>query len=193
VTSLPPAGDEPDVGAFRAGSAASRWALSRYLVGRALAESVGRTLFGAAVVLLVGAVALQEAAHLTALAVLVGLVAVAVLLLSAGLRAVLRRLTGAGLGEAVAVRLRRLVGETRRDVRRELRRLGLPSHAVTMPLLALRLAGRRRADTLQRLRGFELARVVPPARLDELHLVVRGAVGAPGGLRPDAAAGRNRP
>jgi hypothetical protein len=58
-------------------------------------------------------------------------------------------------------------------VRRELRRLQLPSHTVTMPLLAVRLLGRRRGEVIARLRGFDIDRVVPAARVDDLHLVIQ--------------------
>jgi len=69
------------------------------------------------------------------------------------------------------------VSDTHGDVLRELRRLGLPSHLWTLPLLALRLAGRRRAETFERLRAFDIDRAVPKARLDELHLLLRDATG----------------
>ena len=58
---------------------------------------------------------------------------------------------------------------------RELRRLGLPSHTVTLPLLAFRLVGRRRARTLEQLRDFDVDRAVPPARIDEMHMLLGGA------------------
>ena len=44
---------------------------------------------------------------------------------------------------------------------------------LTLPLLAVRLAGRRRKDTLDAAARFEIDRAVPPARLDELHLLLR--------------------
>ena len=60
----------------------------------------------------------------------------------------------------------------------ELRRIGLPGRVWTLPLLAVRLLGRRRrGETLERLRTFELERAVPRSRLDELHLLLRRAVG----------------
>jgi hypothetical protein len=69
-----------------------------------------------------------------------------------------------------------LVRDTRRDVFAELRRIGLPSHQWTLPLLAARLIARRRRDeTVARLRGFDIARVVPKARLDETVLLVQRA------------------
>jgi hypothetical protein len=70
--------------------------------------------------------------------------------------------------------MRRLVAETRGDIRTELRRIGVPSRMWTLPLLVWRLARRaRRAETLQRLRGFDAERVVSRSRLDEVHMIVR--------------------
>ena len=40
----PPQRDHPDVGAFEQGTPTSRWALGRYLVGRAIGEFVSRAL-----------------------------------------------------------------------------------------------------------------------------------------------------
>lgn len=162
-----------EVGTFEQGSEFSRWALARYLVGRAIGESVGRSL------LLVGAVALGLAVvatwvlHSTFLAVLLVLFAVVVLFFGLALRAVLRRLTALPHEQDVGQRLRALVSDTHRDVLRELRRIRLPGHTLTLPLLALRLAGRRRKETLARLRSFEVERAVPAGRIDELHLLLR--------------------
>lgn len=166
-----------DVGEFRPGSPLSRWALARYLVGRAIAEAVGRTLLLVAVAVLALAGVAEWVAHWTFLAVLLAVFAVGVLILRALLRAVLRRLTAADRYGPVEARLRDLVRDTRADVLAELRRLGLPAHTVTLPLLGLRLAGRRRAETLARLREFRLDAVVPRGRVDELHLLLRSAVG----------------
>jgi hypothetical protein len=59
-------------------------------------------------------------------------------------------------------------------VHRELRRVGLPSHTLTLPLLAVRLLRRNsRGATLERLRSFRLDNVVPAGRVDELHLLLR--------------------
>jgi hypothetical protein len=171
--------DDPEIGAFRPGSPLSRWALARYLVGRAIGESVSRTLLIVALVLLALAAGLQWGVGVTAGAVLVALVALFVLGLRWLLRAVLRRLTAVATYGPAEARLRELVADTSADVLRELRRLGLPSHLLTLPLLAVRLAGRRRAATLERLRGFDVDRAVPRARLDELHLLLRDAGPAP--------------
>jgi membrane protein implicated in regulation of membrane protease activity len=170
-----------EVGDFRAGSPLSQWALARYLVGRAIGESVGNTLLLVAIALLVLAAAGQWSLGLTFLTVILVILAVLVLLLRWVLISVLRRLTAADRYGPVETRLRELVSDTRGDVLRELRRAGLPSHTVTLPLLAVRLAGRRREQTLSRMRSFEIARAVPKARLDELHLLLRGAVGRPAG------------
>jgi putative effector of murein hydrolase LrgA (UPF0299 family) len=158
---------------------AGRWMLARYLVGRAIGESLSRGLLILGVVLLAGAALLGWAGS-TLGAVLVGLVALGVLLIRGVVRAVLRRVgsPGVGVGGTVSGGLRALVADTRSDVLRELRRLGLPGRTVTMPLLALRLArGRTRAVTLQRLRGFDIDRVVPAARVDEWHLLLQAERG----------------
>lgn len=162
-----------DVGAFRQGSEASRWALGRYLLGRALAVQVSRVLLVVAAVILAVAVGVYFA-HVTVLAVLIGLIAVAVLAARAGLGAILRRLTLGAFDPDAERHLATLVASTRKDVAHELRRLGLPSRTLTMPLLGVRLAGRRRNEVLSRLRGFDVERVVPPGRLDELHLLLDG-------------------
>lgn len=166
-----------EVGKFRQGSALSQWALARYLVGRAIGESVARTLLLVAVLLLALAAACQAWLELTFVTVLLVIVAVLVLLLRWVLHAVLRRLTAADRYGPIEARLRALVADTRADVLRELRRAGLPSHTVTLPLLGLRLVGRRRKATLARLRSFDINRAVPRARLDELHLLLREAAG----------------
>jgi hypothetical protein len=163
-----------EVGEFRQGSPLSRWALARYLVGRAIGESVGSTLLIVAVVLLALAAVGQWVLHSTLLAVLIAIVAVGVLLIRAVLRAVLRRLTEADRYGPLEARLRELVSDTRGDVLRELRRVGLPSHTITLPLLALRLIGKRRKTTLTKLREFDIARAVPKSRLDELHMLLGG-------------------
>ena len=168
-----------DVGEFRQGSPLSQWALARYLVGRAVGESLGT---GLAVLglLALAAAALLWWRHWTGFAVLVALVALCVLFLRAALLAILRRVTALPVGPG-APRLRVLVRDTRADVLRELRRLGLPGRTWTLPLLALRLLRPRpRRQTLERLRGFDTARAVPPARLDELHLLLQTRV-PPGG------------
>ena len=167
-----------DVGEFGQGSPLSQWALARYLVGRAIGESVGISLMLVALVVL-GLAVLVWVAGSVFWAVLVGVVALAVLAMRALLLAVLRRLTAAGQFRPVEQRMRRLVRDTRADVLRELRRIGLPGRTFTLPLLGWRLVGRRRGETFTRLRGFDIDRAVPRARLDELHLLLRSLVGRP--------------
>jgi hypothetical protein len=166
-----------DVGAFRQGSPLSQWTLARYLVGRAIAESAGRALLVVAIGVLVLA-ALSWLAGAQFWSVVVGIVGVAVLGMRALLLGLLRRLSVAGTYAPLDARLRALVADTRADVLRELRRLGLPGRTWTLPLLGLRLARRRtRAATMDRLGGFDIDRAVPAARLDELHLLLRSATG----------------
>lgn len=166
-----------DVGEFRQGSPVSQWALARYLVGRAIGESVGNSLMIVAVVI-VALAALIWWAGSTFWAVLVAIIALGVLLMRALMLAVLRRLTATRQYAPLEQRLRSLVSDTRSDVLRELRRIGLPGRTWTLPLLGLRLFRRgRRQDTLERLKRFQLDRAVPRARLDELHLLLRSAVG----------------
>lgn len=173
-----------DVGTFEQGSGFSRWALARYLVGRAIGQSVSNTLLMIVIGLLVLVAVLEWVLHTTFFAILVLIVAVLVLVLRRGLRAVLRSLSAADKYGPVEDRLRQLVSDTHGDVLKELRRVGLPGRAITLPLLALRLVGRRRKDTITRLREFEVERAVPKARLDELHMLLRNAVGGPAGRPP---------
>jgi len=163
-----------EVGDFRQGSPASRWALARYLVGRAVVDYVSRALYVfALIVLALGG--LSWWAVSAWLGVPVVLIGFGVLAVRALLAALLRGLSGAAYFGPVEKSLGRLVADTRGDVRRELRRIGLPSRALTLPLLARRLAGRRRAETMARLREFDLDGVVSSSRLDELHLLMRQA------------------
>lgn len=170
---LPSAGNgQPDVGRFEQGTPGSRWALGRYLVGRAIADFVSRVMLivGLAILVLGG---LVEWLGPTWAAVLMVLFGGSVLLLRWLLVAVLRRLTAADYFGPYEAQLRRLLADTRGDVRSELRRIGVPSRSWTIPLLGLRLARRkRRARTLARLRQFDVERVVPAARLDQLHMIV---------------------
>ncbi len=170
-----------DVGAFSQGTAFSRWALARYLVGRAIAASVSDTLMVVAVGLLVIAAAVQFGLHVTWLAVIVVILALGVLMLRWVVRALLARFTDATRYRPVEAKLRQLVDDTHSDVMAELKRIGLPCHTLTLPLLAVRLAGRRRRDTMTRLRQFQTERAVPPARLDELHMLLRTGEAGIGG------------
>lgn len=169
-----------DVGSFDQGNQFSRWALSRYLVGRAIGESVSRCLLVVGLGVLALAALSEWVGHLTALAVLLAVLAIGIFVVRAALGAMLRRFTVVSGATSAEARLRALVRDTHGDVLRELRRLGLPGHTLTLPLLALRLLGRRRAETVRSLRAFDLDNVVPRSRLDELHMIVRasGADGA---------------
>jgi hypothetical protein len=171
----PPQGD-PEVGDFRPGSPFSQWALGRYLVGRALTESIGMSLLIVALVVFAVAAVAQWLLHSTLLAVLLVIVAVFVLLLRWVLLSVVRRLTAFSQYAPIEERINALVADTRGDVFREMRRVGLPGHMWTLPLLPIRLIrSKRRADTVERLRAFELARVVPKSRIDETFLLLRQA------------------
>lgn len=175
-----PAGEFPealDVGEFRQGSPLSQWALARYLVGRAIGESIGKSLMITAVAVLAVAGLFWWQGWI-GWAILVAIIALFVLGLRALLLAVLRRVTAAGAYTPIEQRMRSIVADTRSDVLAELRRIGLPGRTWTLPLLVLRFAGRdRRALTLKRLRDFQVQNAVPKARLDELHLLLRTAAG----------------
>ncbi|MGN6608186.1 MAG: hypothetical protein ACTHMS_14385 [Jatrophihabitans sp.] len=167
---------EPEVGRFRQGTPLSQWALARYLVGRAIGTSIGTSLLVVAVVLLALAVLVQWSTHLTFVTVLLALAGVLVLAFRGLVRLVLRRLTAADRYGPLEDRLHALVGETRGAILAELRRVGLPGRSWTLPLLAIRLVRpRRRAETLERLRAFDVDRAVTPARVDELHHLLRAA------------------
>ncbi len=100
------------------------------------------------------------------------LISLAVLGVRAIATALVRGLFGGGRRDPTDPRLAGLIKATRADVHRELRRLGLPGRVVTMPLLALRLVGSRRIETVRRLSQFRADNVVPAARVDELHMVL---------------------
>lgn len=168
----------PQVGSFRQGNAFSQWALARYLVGRALGESLGRSLLIIGIAILGLAAGLWWGLDQHGWGVLVAIIGLFVILLRALLMAIISRLTATREYAPIEQRLRRLVADTRREVLRELRRVGLPGHLWTLPLLGVRLLRpSKRRDTLQRLRRFEVDRVVPQARVDELHMLLRTAVG----------------
>jgi hypothetical protein len=177
-----PSSDDPwvsadEIGEFRQGNPLSQWALSRYLVGRAVGEAVSRNLLVLALLPIALAALSHWLVHSTLLTVLFVVLALGVLVLRWALRSVLRRLTATAQDTPIEARLRALVSDTRGDVLRELRRVGLPSRTITLPLLASRLVGAKRAETLARLRFFDIDRAVPKARLDELHLLLRDARG----------------
>jgi hypothetical protein len=184
MTVLPPdrpAGDpadqsrqaDPDVGRFRRGSAISRIALGRYLVARAVGEAVNRSMLLVGVVLGLLGIACF-AFWLKWLGVLIFIAALVVLAFRALFVALLRRLAGP-LGVAEE-RIRALVADSRGDLCRELKRIGLPGSTLGLPLLGVRLIGRHRTETLARLRQFDVGRVVPASRLDQLHLIIENDV-----------------
>jgi hypothetical protein len=168
----------PQVGSFAQGNAFSQWALARYLVGRAIAESLGRSLLVIGLAILALAAGLWWGVDAHGWGVLVAILGFVVLLLRALVMAIIRRLTATREYAPVEQRLRSLVADTRKGVLRELRRVGLPGRIWTLPLLAVRLLRpSRRRDTLQRMRQFEVSRVVPQRTVDELHMLIRSAVG----------------
>jgi hypothetical protein len=180
-----PAEDDPwhsadDVGTFEPGTPFSRWALARYIVGRVILERVSWSLLVVVGVLIVLAGLAEWGLDSLFLTIVLGLIAVFVLLLRAVLRAVLKRLMLAGIYGPLEVRLGAIIDGARKDVLAELRRVGLPSRLLTLPLLALRLIGRRRKETIARMREFDVDRAVPKGRRDELHMVLREAVGRGG-------------
>ncbi len=166
-----------DVGAFEPGNEFSRWALARYIVGRVILERVSWGLLLVAVILLVVGALFQWLVHSTFLAVLAVIVALFVLLLRAVLRAVLRRLMAAAAYGPLEDRVRAITNGASAGVLAEMRRVGLPGRLITLPLLVIRLIGKRRKETLTRIRQFDVERAVPKARRDELHMVLRQSVG----------------
>ena len=170
-----------DVGTFEPGTPFSRWALARYIVGRVILERVSWSLLIVAGVLVVLAVAAGWGLDSIFLAVVLAVIAGFVLILRAVLRAVLRSLMAAKSYGPLEERLSAIVDSARKGVLTELRRVGLPSRMLTLPLLAFRLIGKRRKETIARMREFDVDRAVPKAHRDELHMVLREAVGRGGG------------
>ena len=168
-----------DVGSFDQGTEFSRWALARYIVGRVILERVSWSLLVLGVVMLALAAVSQWVLHSTLLAVLLVIVALGVFAMRGLLRFVLHRLMNAKAYGPMEERVGEIVNGASRGVFLELRRVGLPSRIFTLPLLLFRLVGRRRADTMERIRRFEVDRAVPKASRDELYLVLRQSVGRP--------------
>jgi hypothetical protein len=92
---------------------------------------------------------------------------------------VLHRLMNAKAYGPMEQRVAAIVNGASRGVFLEMRRVGLPSRLITLPLLLLRLLGKRRAETMERIRRFEVDRAVPKASRDELYLVLRQSIGRP--------------
>ena len=168
-----------DVGSYEQGTEFSRWALARYIVGRVILERVSWALLVLAVVLLVLAGVSGWVLHSTLLAVLLVILALGVFALRGLLRFVLHRLMNAKAYGPMEERVGRIVNGASRGVFAEMRRVGLPSHILTLPLLLFRLLGKRRAVTMERIRHFEVDRAVPKASRDELYLVIRQSIGRP--------------
>ncbi len=154
-------------------ASSSESALRRYLLVRALGRSVVNTVQWSGISILLIAV-LCWLGGIKVLAVLVGVVAVLVLLVRGLLAGIERRLAGSAQLGAAAPRVDALVSKTRRGLRRELRRVGLPGVPWAPLLIALRLIRPlRRARTVQALSQLDLAAVVPASQLDELHLLLQ--------------------
>lgn len=166
---------EPEVGFVDGAHPLAATMLARYLVGRAIAARVSVGLMAIALAILAVAVLVWLIGPHW-LAVLIGVVALVVLAFRALVMAVLRRLMAVGRLGAAEDRIQALVADTGGDLSRELRRIGLPGSAVGLPVLVLRLIGRRRGETLRRLQQFDVTRVVPRSRRDELAFVVRNDV-----------------
>jgi len=149
--------------------------MRQYLITRALGRSVVTTLQWSAIAILALAV-LCWLGGVKVLAVLIGLVAVAVLVVRAMLAGVGRRLSGADRLGHVEPQVRRMVARTGRGLRRELRRVGLPGSPLAPLLIALRLLRPyRRAGTVRALAQLDLNRIVPPGQVDELQLLLQAA------------------
>jgi hypothetical protein len=172
-------GPEPAVGQ-PATSPLTAVMLARYLVGRVIAARVSGSLMIIALALLAAAVVVWIwVSH--GLAIFVAIIVLIVLGFRALLMAVLRRLMAVGQLGAAEDKVRAMVADTGGDLRRELRRIGLPGSTLGVPLLVIRLIGRRRRETMAKLSQFDVANVVPRQRLNELQFVVRNDIlGRPG-------------
>jgi hypothetical protein len=165
----------PEVGRFRQTTETQDWLLRRYLLTRALGASIVRSVhwFGIAILVLA---ALAWLMGVKWLAVLIGLVAVLVLLFRAMLSAIQRRISGVDQMGVAGPRVEKLVGQTRKGLRAELRRIGLPSHPWGPAMIGMRLMRPvKRAETMSKLAKFDLRQVVSASILDELHLLLRSA------------------
>lgn len=163
----------PEVGEFRQGGTLADARLRQYLVLRVLGHSVERTLLGVAIAIIVGA-ALLWASHHQIIGVLVGLVGFGWLVVARLVSAILRRLSGAHRLGPDEARVNELVKQTRKGLRSELRRVGLPSGPWGEFRVGVRLVRPiARITTLRKLAGVKLESVIPRNRLDELHLLLR--------------------
>jgi hypothetical protein len=163
----------PDVGRFQQADELSQWALRRYLLARAIGASVIRTVYWLGIAVLVLAV-LVWSAGVEWLAVLIGIAAIFILLFRALLSAIQRRISGVDAMGSAGPKVERLVGQTRKGIRAELRRVGLPSSPWGPTLIGLRLIRPvKRVETVGKLSKFDLSQVVPSSTLDELYLLLR--------------------
>lgn len=174
----------------QASTGATALMLARYLVGRALAARLSLALWLVAGIIFLGAIALWIVdAHWVA--VVFALLGLVVLGVRALVMLVLRKVMAVGrLGPAEA-RITELVRDTGGDLRRELRRIELPGSVFAMPVLLVRILGKRRRQTFERMRRFDVSNVVPASRRAELDFLIRNDVlnigprrpGPPGGAR----------
>ncbi len=165
-------GHGPQVGAFHQGSDASQTVLRRYLLTRAIGASIVMSIYWLGIAILVVA-ALVWLAHVTWLAVLIGILGIVVLLVRGLLAGIQRRISGVDQMGSAGPQVERMVGQTRKGLRKELRRIGLPSAPWGPLLVALRLVRPiKRVETVRALSRFDLTQVVPTSTLDELHLIL---------------------
>jgi len=172
---VPVYGERPviEVGNIGPGSAGGQEALRRYLLTRALGSSIVNAVLWTGILVLVLAVA-SWLGGLKVLAVLLGVLALVILAVRRLLSGLARRLSGSSRLGPLEPRVAALVTRTRKDLRRELRRVGLPGSPWAPLLIAWRLVRPiRRVRTLQSLSRIDLIKVVPASQLDELHLLLR--------------------
>ena len=162
-----------EVGNIGPASTTTQAALRRYLLIRALGSSIVNTVQGTGVAVLILA-ALCWLGGLKVLAVLVGLFALLIFAVRGLLSAIQRRLSRSSMLGPLEPRVAALVARTRRGLRRELRRVGLPGVPWAPLLIGWRLLRPlRRARTMQALSRIDLTKVVPPSQLDELQILLR--------------------
>ncbi|MDQ1742742.1 MAG: hypothetical protein QOE23_1081 [Pseudonocardiales bacterium] len=162
-----------EVGNIGPSSGAGQAALRRYLLTRALGSSIVNAVQWTGVAVLVLAV-LSWIGGLKLLAVLLGVIALVILAVRRLLGGIVGRLSGSSRLGPLEPRVAALVTRTRKDLRRELRRVGLPGSPWAPLLIGWRLIRPlRRARTMQSLSRIDLTKVVPPSQLDELQLLLR--------------------
>jgi len=162
-----------EVGNIGPSSGAGQGALRRYLLTRALGSSIVSAVQWSGVAVLVFAV-LSWVGGLKVLGVLLGVLALVILAVRGLLNGIVARLSGSNRLGPLEPRVAKLVTRTRKDLRRELRRVGLPGSPWAPLLIAWRLMRPiRRVHTVQSLSRIDLTKVVPPSQLDELQLLLR--------------------